>query len=58
MHGYFLDSCEWHCFFSYERPIADASGLTPLQAFASWYDGLQAVLLRQIPYQPIALQTC
>ena len=42
-HGYFLDSCERHCFFSYERPIADASGLTPLQAFASWYDGGAAV---------------
>ena len=42
-HGYFLDSCERHCFFSYERPIGDASGLTPLQAFASWYDGGAAV---------------
>ena len=42
--GYFLDSCQHHCFYAQwqalpARPLDDISGLTPLQAFASWYGG-------------------
>lgn len=37
-HGYFLDSCVRHCFFDNLAP-KDATGIYPLQAFATWYGG-------------------
>ena len=45
--GYFLDSCLHHCFKCMQeelpaRPMDDATGLTPLQAFAVWYSGGKA----------------
>jgi hypothetical protein len=46
-HGYFIDSCERHCWYhpGYAAlidtwgPKDDASDLTNLRAFAAWYDG-------------------
>lgn len=40
-HGAFLDSCSRHCDSNVEHaPLDDASGETPLQAFAAWYGHL------------------
>mmetsp|Transcript_14297 Transcript_14297/g.33918 ORF Transcript_14297/g.33918 Transcript_14297/m.33918 type:complete len:383 (+) Transcript_14297:67-1215(+) len=59
-HGYFTDSCERHCWWNKgysgvipsSGPRDDASGLTNLRAFKTWYEGGTAA------YNQAAVPSC